>query len=145
MTALAKDTSRIVHRDPHDEKFQVKTATTIYAGSALVTEAADGYARPLAASLTNPVFLGFALEGVVNAGASGAKLVLVSQEGDVEVALAGVTGGTGVIDIGVTVYMADDGTGFTLTSTNNVAIGKVVNYVDGKFLIHYQGAGRRSI
>jgi hypothetical protein len=147
MTALAADTTRVydsgVPRVQRDSL--VKASTTIYNGSALCLEQADGYARPVAASLTAPVFLGFALEEVVNSGASGTKRVRTISQGVLTVPLAGVTGATAVTDIGATVYMADDGSGLTLTSTNNVAIGKIMGLVDGFLMIFFQAGPLRSL
>lgn len=146
MTALSADFTRRMYSDPmYEQRLAVKTSTTIYDRSAVCLEAADGFTRPVAASLTNPEFQGFALEGAANTGASGAVKVLVSQKGRLVVALAGVTGGAGVADIGSTVYLADDGTGLTLTSTNNVPIGKISAYVDSEFTIAYEADALRSI
>ena len=143
MTALAADTIRIFEGNIPDKcaHFQVLTATTIYEGSAVCAESAVGYARPVAASLTSPEFYGFAEESVVNSGASGAKKVKVRREG--VIVLTAITGMTGITNIGDSVYMSDDGTGFTSTSTNNVLIGKVGNYVDSKFLVDFQAISLR--
>lgn len=145
MTALAEDTRRDmeVGHPPRIARFAVLTATTIYRGSAVCAETASGYARPVAASLTNPEFYGFAIDGVANPGASGAEHVEVVQEGVLVV--DAITGATGVADIGDVVYMADDGTGLTETSTNNVAIGKIVDYIGGKFRVFFQATALRSI
>lgn len=124
--------------------YQVKASTTIYGQAGVCLEAADGYARPCAASLTNPEFLGFALEKVVNSGASGAKNVELQNKGVLIALLADVAGAAGVTDIGATVYMSTDND-LTLTSTNNVPIGKVVTYVDGYLYIYFEANALASL
>lgn len=126
------------------QSYPVKASAVIYGGAGICLEAADGFARPVAASLTNPEFLGFALEKKTGTGTSGAVVVQAQTEGILITALANVAGATAVTDIGATVYMSDDQT-FTLTSTNNVAIGKVVNLVDGDLHIHFQAAAMASL
>jgi hypothetical protein len=124
----------------------VKTATAIYGGAALCLEAANGFARPVAAGLTNPEFLGFSTEDIASSGAaSGTLSVNVIAQGIIELPLAGVTGATAVTDIGTTTYMADDGTGFTTASTGNVSIGKVAGLVAGMITIFFQADALRSL
>ena len=139
MTALSADTirTRDYDADATIRYFGVKAAAVVYVGAAVCLEQADGYARPVAGSLTNPVFLGFALQAVTNGGSSGSVSVAVDVEGSIWV--SAITGAAGVADIGKVVYMSDDGSGFTLTSTNNVPMGRIGNFVGSKFLIEYQG------
>lgn len=143
MTALSAEYPRLFEGGIPDKcaSFPVLTATTIYEGSAVCGEAAVGYARPVIQSLTSPQFYGFAEETVVNSGASGAKKVKVRREG--VIALTAIAGLTGITNINASVYLADDGTGFTTTPTNNVLIGKVGNFVDGKFLVDFNAISLR--
>jgi len=110
----------------------------IYEGSAVGLS--SGYARPLVAG---DAFQGFAVKKCDNsAGAAGDKNVRVRKVGEIEI---DVTGVTGVTDVGSTVYASDDDT-FTLASTSNSSIGKIVRYVSGTtVVVHFEAAGKRSI
>ncbi len=146
MTALAAASHRRVPARRFDKNLPhgVKAEAVVFAGSALCLESADGFARPIAQSLTAPEFLGFALKSADATGlASGALVIEVAAEGILE--LAAIAGMTGVTHIGDTVYMADDGDAFTGTSTNNVAIGKVVAFASGIFYVHFQAHALRSL
>lgn len=137
--ALSADTTRKFASgiDPFIEDHAVKASNTIYAGAALCCEA-DGYARPVAASLTSPEFLGFAEEAQASVSTNGAATVRVRQQGIVFV--SAITGLSGVGDKGTAVYMSDDNT-FTNSATNNVLIGKVENYnATDKFLVSFKAA-----
>lgn len=125
MTTLAKDKPR---------QFAVPRATTnrhamiateiIYEGAA-VGDNGSGLARPLVAQ--DP-FVGFATRRADNsAGAASALKVEIVERGRV---LLSVTGVASADDQGATVYASDDDT-FTLTSSGNTAIGKVVQWVSG--------------
>jgi len=143
MTALAIDTKRQFASGipPEFQDFLVKTNTTIFSGGAVVVEQANGYARPLAASLTVPIFLGYAEEGAANnPGADGAKSVTCRQNGTVFT--SAIAGATGIVDIGKVVYMLDDDA-FTLTSVNNVEVGNIENYFGGQFLVRFQATALR--
>ena len=127
MTTLAADTPRTYEVGDIGE-IPVIASDIIYEGSA-VGDNASGYARPLVAA--DP-FLGFAEQNVDNsAGAAGAKTVRVKERGKIVVPVTGVTG---VGDIGTAVYMSDDNT-FTLTSTSNSLVGKVVRHVSGTTVV----------
>lgn len=128
MATLAQSTPRIwgarlTHADIH---LPIVAADIIYEGSALSeAAAADGYANPLVAA---EVFLGFAMATVDNsAGLAGAKTVLTRLTGMIKIAVAGADA---ITDRGATVYAADDDV-FTLTSTSNTAIGKIVRWETG--------------
>lgn len=112
----------------------------IYKGS-LVGDNASGYARPLVAG--DPL-LGIAEETVDNsAGGAGAKTVKVRQQWAMQVSVTGVTG---VGNVGATVYASDDDT-FTLTSTSNTAIGKIIRFVGSTTVcvVYCEAAALRSI
>lgn len=126
MATLAVDTPRAyeTNLDPVLNHLPVIAADIIYEGAA-VGDNASGYARPLAAA--DP-FLGFANKQVDNSGgAAGALNVEVRQQG---IAQLTVVGAEDTDDVGEAVYASDDGT-FTLTSTSNTVIGKVVRHVSG--------------
>jgi len=99
-----------------------------------------GYARPLVA--LDPL-LGIALrEANNNPGASGAINCKVLTQCTVEVS---VVGATAVTDHDASVYASDDGT-FTLTSTSNTLVGKVLKWISGTTcLVFLQGVARRSL
>lgn len=117
----------------------VIAADIIYEGAA-VGENGSGYFRPLVAA--DP-FAGFAQSTVDNsAGAAGEKNVRVRTRGRV---ILSVTGVTAVTDEGATVYASDDDT-FTLTSTSNTAIGKVVRYISGTTVeVYFEASSFRSL
>jgi len=122
MAALGADSIR-VYGDLGAEfnEHPVLTATTIYKGSAVGSS--GGYAR---ACVAQDLFLGFAEEQVINAGASGAKNVTVKSKGLIQAAVTGAS----VASINLIVYMSSDND-FTLTSTTNTKIGVVHRFVTG--------------
>lgn len=121
MATLASDKARTLVLGDVNE-IPVIAADIIYEGAA-VGDNASGYARPLVAA--DP-FLGFAERKADNSsGAAGDVSVRVLDKGKI---VLPVTGATGVGDVGETVYASDDDT-FTLTSTSNTAIGKVIRWV----------------
>lgn len=102
--------------------FPQKGSTTVYGGAALGLS--GGYARPL---ISGDVFVGFADDkDVANAGADGATVVGVIQNGE---AVLTVAGSSAVTDQGSTVYATDDDT-FTLTPGGS-PIGEVVGWISG--------------
>lgn len=114
-------------------------STTIYEGAALGEVSSGGYIRGLVAG---DVFWGFADRGEVNSGASGAKNALAILKGQIQLAVVGVTG---VANVGETVYASDDGT-FTLTSTSNTAIGKIIRHISSTTcVVAFEAAAVRSI
>ena len=97
----------------------VQASSTIYVGAALSIDA-NGEVGPLSAS--DAGFVGFSTQYVDNSsGSAGADEVEVLIEGEVVLPVTGIDDNN---DIGDIVYASDDGT-FTLTSTGNVAIGKL--------------------
>lgn len=117
----------------------VVASDIIYEGAA-VGENGSGYFRPLVAA---DVFAGFAERQADNsAGAAGAINVRVKPRGRVILSVAGVTA---VTDEGSTVYASDDDT-FTLTSTSNSAIGKIVRYISGTTVeVYFEASSFRSL
>ena len=123
MTTLAANSPRRFESGDIGE-YPVIASDIIFEGSA-VGDNGSGYARPLAAA--DP-FRGMAIEKVDNSsGAAGDKNVRVLERGKIEVPVTGVTG---VGDVGSLVYMSDDDT-WTLTSTSNSLVGKIVRFVSG--------------
>lgn len=138
MTTLAADKARdFVLGELQD--LPVIASDIIYEGAA-VGENGSGYFRPLAAA--DP-FAGFAQSKADNsAGAAGAINVRVKTRGRV---ILSVTGVTAVTDEGSTVYASDDDT-FTLTSSGNTAIGKIVRYISGTTVeVYFEAASFRSL
>jgi predicted RecA/RadA family phage recombinase len=119
-------------------------AVKIYEGSAvsdkIVSSANTGIAHTLVAAED---FLGFANATKDNSsGSSGSTTVNVIAEGVVQIPVTGVSDAT---KLGVTVY-ASDGNTFTLTSSSNSAVGKIVKYVSGSTCkVKFQGVGYRSV
>lgn len=138
MTTLAAQKARDFVLGEHQD-LPVVATDIIYEGAA-VGENGSGYFRPLVAA--DP-FAGFAISTVDNStGAAGAVNVRVRNRGRVILSVAGVTA---VTDEGSTVYASDDDT-FTLTSTSNTAIGKVVRYISGTSVeVYFEAASFRSI
>jgi len=141
MTTLAADKSRVyeIHGTEFDTDLPAVASDIIYEGAA-VGENGSGYFRPLVAA--DP-FAGFALVNCNNAsGAAGAVPIHLRAQG---VIILSVTGVTAVTDEGSTVYAADDDD-FTLTSTSNTAIGKIIRYISGtQVAVFFQSASLRSL
>lgn len=137
MTTLAKNSPRAFEEGIFNE-LPVVVTDIIYEGAAVGMS--SGYARPLVAGDN---FAGFAVRKADNsAGAAGAINVKVRQRGRIVVAVTGVTG---VTDVGSTVYASDDDT-FTLSSTNNSAIGKIIRRVSGTTcVVEFEAVSKRSI
>ncbi len=119
MTALAADRKTVTQAGDYIT-LPVYTGTTIYLGS-LVNVRADGYAVP-AANTSGHIFMGVAEEHVVNAGASGAKTVLVRRRGIAHM----VASGLAVANIGDDLYITDDQT--VQVAAANVRCGKLAYY-----------------
>ncbi len=124
----------------------VKASTTVYAGQVLATDAANhaGLVLPFdnAGTWTSPLLAGMCETTVVQ-GSSATKRTRIRQGG--RIILAAITGADGIDDVTKTVYAANDDT-FTLTSTNNVTFGKIVDYVAGEgFHVEFEAASVASI
>src|SRR5205809_2481177 len=110
---------------------------TIYEGSAVGQSGTAGTYRALVAGDT---FAGFAHEQVINP-ASGSKRVKVRQKGIVRLSVATASA---VTQNSETVYASADGT-FTLASTSNSSVGKVVQWISGTTCdVYFEGAIVRS-
>lgn len=138
--ALAKQ-RRYTLYSGFDNDIPVLTAIKIFQGSAIGSS--SGYARQLVAGDT---FLGFATHDNVDntSGASGAVNVRVWQKGIIH--RVTITGASAITDVGSTCHMSD-GNVFTLSSTNNSPIGKIVAFhaSDSTFDVEFEAANRRSI
>lgn len=120
-------------------------AAKVYEGSALsdTSSTAPGVAGTNVAEtlVATENFIGFANATVDNsAGVSGATINVVAA-GVIQLVVTGVTAAS----VGATVY-ASDGNTFTLTSSGNTTIGKVIQIVSGTtVLVKFEGVGFRSI
>lgn len=123
---------------PEFTSLPIVSAGTIYEGSAVGESTTTGTYRALVAGDT---FVGFAHEQVINP-TSGSKRVKVRQKG---VARLTVATASAVTQNGETVYASDDGT-FTLASTSNSSVGKVVQWITGTTCdVYFEGAIVRSL
>jgi hypothetical protein len=126
MAALTVQTPRtfeIPNRTFQD--YAVATSATIYEGSALSDTGSATTGTNVAESLVaGENFMGFANANVISALA-GATINVVTS-GTVKLVVTGVTAAS----LGAEVY-ASDGNTFTLTSTSNSAIGRVVKIISG--------------
>lgn len=125
MGTLAAD--KQAHRkDGVELPFKVKTATTIFGGSNACI-GADGYAVP-GADTAGLIFQGVATSQVVNAGASGAKTVVLRRSG---VFLMELATPITIANVGDNVFLADDQlVDLTANVTNNIYCGIIAEYVD---------------
>lgn len=135
--ALTQDTPRAYELGDIND-LPVKASTKIYEGAAVGLN--SGYARGLVAG---DEFQGFATKQADNSdGSNGTINVRVRRKGLISLPVTGVTA---VTDVGSTVYASADGT-FTLSSTSNSAIGKIVRYVSSTtVIVKFEGVADRSI
>lgn len=133
MAALAAAKQTPVIGDPKLQVFEVKTATTIYKGG-LVAVDATGYAVP-AADAAGAVVVGVATETVVNAGASGAKLVEVLYDCPFRLVASSIA----ITRVGLNAFVVDDQT-VDETTTNSIIVGKVQRVISAtEVIVHVNG------
>lgn len=129
MTTLAADKPRAYELGDINELPMIAN-DIIYEGAA-VGDNGSGLSRPLVAA--DP-FLGIAIRRADNTGGAASAInVMVRQRGCIEVP---VTGASSADDVGTAVYASDDDT-FTLTSSSNSAVGKVIRWVSGTTCVVY--------
>jgi hypothetical protein len=142
MAALSANSKRNFEYGGEDvyDDLPVLNAVTVYEGSAVGESVSTGHCRALVAADT---FRGFATRKADNSsGAAAAINVRVRRKGAVELAITGVTG---VGDLGATVY-ADSDNDFTLTTSSNTAIGKIVRWVSSTTcVVYFEAAQSQSI
>jgi hypothetical protein len=141
MTTLANNKARNFKNEHADEfaAYPVEGSETIYQGS-LVGGNGSGYAQPLEAG---DEFWGIATRKADNSdGSAGDINVEVKTKFTIVV---DVTGASAVTDVNTDVYASDDDT-FTLTTTSNTKIGKVVEWISGtECVVRCEGSPARSI
>lgn len=138
--ALTADTPRAYGSgvEPTFTSLPCTSNVTIYEGSAVGQSGTAGTYRALVAGDT---FAGFAHEQVINPS-GGSKRVKVRQKGIVRLTVATASA---VTNNSETVYASADGT-FTLASTSNSAIGKVVQWISGTTCdVYFEGEIVKSI
>lgn len=138
--ALAADTPRTYGSgvEPTFTSLPCTSNVTIYEGSAVGQSGTAGTYRALVAADT---FAGFAHEQVINPS-GGAKRVKVRQKGIIRIP---VTSASAVTQNSETVYASADGT-FTLASTGNSSIGKVVQWIASTTCdVYFEGEIVRSL
>jgi hypothetical protein len=135
--ALSADTPRAYELGDMND-LPVKASTTIYEGAAVGLS--SGYARGLVAG---DEFQGFATKKADNSSGDAAAInVRVKKKGCIQLPVTGVSG---VTDVGDTVYASADGT-FTLTSSGNSAIGKIIRYISSTtVVVAFEGVAERSV
>ena len=121
MTTLAADKVRTYELGTLNDLPMVAT-DIIYEGAAVGIVAASGLARPLVAGDAFAGFADFIADN--SAGAASAINVRVRRRGAVVLPI----GSLAATNVGAAVYASDDDT-FTLTSTSNTKIGKVVRFI----------------
>lgn len=140
MAALSADTPRPYGSgvQPTFTSLPLSSAVTVYEGSAVGEATTTGIYRALVAGDT---FVGFAHENAVNPS-GGAVRVKVRQRGTVRLT---VLTASAVTQNGETVYASSSGD-FTLASTSNSSIGKVVQWITGTTCdVYFEGAIIRSL
>lgn len=149
MTNLSSDSPRRYRGYQRFATIPVPASTTIYNGGAIQRNA--GVAQKATGAGTT--FFGLATEQATQAGASvvNTDRVQCCTLGEVELTVAGNGGNLAVSDVGAAVYLSDDNT-FTLVSTSNQQIGKVVEVApeaigqaSGKCWVYFEGVQHRSI
>lgn len=144
MATLAVDKPRAFESNgepPTYNELPAIATDIIYAGAAVGESSSTGTGRPLVAGDT---FMGFCVENCDNsAGAAADKQIKLRPKGRVWLT---VTNGDNINDYGDTVYASDDDT-FTMASTSNSAIGKLVRYDSStsKCLVAFEAVAERSI
>lgn len=129
MTTLTNDTNRVFEVNNDSNAVALAAGTKVFQGS-LIGKTATGYGRALEAGDTA---MGFAKDNVDNTdGTDGEKIVEVKSMGKVSLFISGLT----IADIGKDVYASDDNT-FTLTSTGNSKVGKIVRFEKSDYAIVY--------
>lgn len=129
MTALTNDTNRVFEVNNDSNAVALAAGTKVFQGS-LIGKTATGYGRALEAGDTA---MGFAKDNVDNTdGTDGEKIVEVKSMGKVSLFISGLT----IADVGKDVYASDDNT-FTLTSTNNSKVGKIIRFEKSDYAIVY--------
>ncbi|MDO5385938.1 MAG: hypothetical protein Q4F75_01540 [Pseudomonadota bacterium] len=129
MTALTNDTNRVFEVNNDSNAVALAAGTKVFQGS-LIGKTATGYGRALEAGDTA---MGFAKDNVDNTdGTDGEKIVEVKSMGKVSLFISGLT----IADIGKDVYASDDNT-FTLTSTDNSKVGKIIRFEKSDYAIVY--------
>ena len=138
MTTLAKHEPRTFYGPLETISVPVIASDIIYEGAA-IGDNGSGYARPLVA--TDP-FMGFAFRKADNSsGAAGDKKVEAVKRGYVKVLIGSLT----QANVDDTVYASDDDT-FTLTSTGNTAIGKIVEIIDASYAkVYFEALSNQSL
>ena len=125
MTAAAADI-QVDLKDGVEESFPVATATTIYGGT-FVCVNAGGYALP-GADTAALIFQGVATGYVANAGANGAKNVIVRRRGLVKATFATAISQA---NVGDNVFLADDNNVDVVANVSNaIFCGIVAKYID---------------
>lgn len=141
MTTLAKNQPR-AYEEGELNDLPVIANDIIYEGAAVGESSTTGTFRPLVAGDS---FAGFATRKADNTAvgaAAGDVNVNVKQKGKIELSVTGVTG---ITDEGSTVYASDDNT-FTLSSTGNSAVGKIIRYRTGtRVIVAFEAVTMRSI
>lgn len=142
--ALAADTARNILGGSDPLNFvdlPVKASTTLYRGA--FCEDASGLIRGCTASSSN-VFAGIAVRQANNgSGADSAITVRLQVRGVIR--NIAVTGAASADDVNATVYASADDT-LTLTSTNNIAVGKVRRWISSTLCdVYFESGAIRSI
>lgn len=124
--------------DNYSVAIPVKASTKLYEGAAVGLT--SGYVDNADATAG---FIGFIKEDADNStGSAGDIDAVVSTKGEVTLSVTSVAA---VTDVGSTVYAVDSAT-FTLASTGNIAIGKIVRWISStNCVVAYEGTQVRSI
>lgn len=142
MSQLTSPLPRTLELDGRNfQDYPMVSNVTIYQGSAVSDSGSPGSATNTAHQLVaGENFLGFANATVTNAS-GGSSTINVITTGVVKLSVTGVSS----TSLGAEVY-ASDGNTFTLTSSANSAIGRVVNIISGTTcLVRFTGLPYKSI
>lgn len=129
MTAISTATNRVFTTGGGNIPYPVNTGAHIYQGALVCCQLSDGMLVDGTAA-AGLVFAGVAAEQVDGGATDGAVSANVTTVGIVRLAASSAA----ATNVGLTAYLVDNNTVAVASQTGNIAVGKVVGYVDSTHL-----------